>query len=264
MDAEGLPQASDAGHLLEPDRLVESFPVHAQQFGGFLHGEKRGRVARSKGGALMAGAPSALVDGSCAACGPCMGERLPAAECPTLRACLQDARRHAVRARGAAPARSGPATRAHPGGGGDKRRGGCCPPRAAPLTGGSRCASLHGQHCLASSRAPATLRAALGRAGQRWAGLDRGARVPSGGKRGRPSRLPGVRVCVNHAAQGAQARRGWTLGAFKQSPADPGNHRKHRESPCLTVEPARTPDRQGAVKRSTAGVRIEAWRLARA
>ena len=71
------------------------------------------------------------------------------------------------------------ATRAHPGGGGGTLRCGWCPRRAAPHTGGSRRAPLHGRECLASSRVPATRRAALASAGQGWAGLDRCAPVPS-------------------------------------------------------------------------------------
>jgi len=66
-----------------------------------------------------------------------------------------------------------------PGGGEGTLRCGCCPRRAPPRTGGSRRAPLHGRKCLAFSRAPATERAALGTAGQGWAGLDRCAPAPS-------------------------------------------------------------------------------------
>lgn len=55
-----FPDASDAGHVFEPDRFIESLPIHAQQFGGFLHREKRRRSVRSNGGVLMAGLPLAL------------------------------------------------------------------------------------------------------------------------------------------------------------------------------------------------------------
>jgi hypothetical protein len=95
--------------------------------------------------------------------------------------------------------------------------------------------------------------ASLGSIGQVWTGTR--APLP-GGKSERPARLlSGVWCGVTHAAHGAQERRAWTLGKIRRIQADPG---RSLQSPRFTLEPARTPDKRGAVERARTAGRVAA------